>query len=485
MLAHMLMGEFISIQTELSQKPFKMSMIPGVLILENNRTYGKKRDKHLYRFRCNDTQIADLLVPYIRKKIGFSKKVLNMYVIVQSTNDTRNNHQLGVIYQIIGDVDKLENFYEYSLWCKQLKISYKQLQSQSRLQCKKHNQPLCVTTDAYVISIDPQGSKDIDDAFSITLHNPGVVSLYVYIADVPRLLTELDLWDCVSDRVSTIYLPNGNIRMLPEILSEDRCSLLQSTSTYTLYCKTDIHNGVIVDVTFGCDTVNVTRNYSYNEIDSGKTKDNTYKQVKDTVTILNDSLKYVDEVCDSHDVIAFLMIHMNCEASKLLSKNGTGIFRNLVCNNDNLYTTDDKEVNRFLKGWNSLGGKYSLEPSPHDLLNVSTYTHTTSPIRRLVDLLNIIEIRRISHQCEDEKAQIFYDRWCNSIDKINNQMKAIKRVQIECNFLNYCFKNPNVLNSELDGYICDKDYKDSEKNKIYYTIYLPKLKIVGFFSFVG
>ena len=55
------------------------------------------------------------------------------------------------------------------------------------------------------------------------------------------------------------------------------------------------------------------------------------------------------------------------------------------------------DVKKFLKIWNSGGGCYCKfdKFESHDILEFDAYVHVTSPIRRLVDLLMLINISRI------------------------------------------------------------------------------------------
>ena len=59
-----------------------MKNIPGVLVLEGNKTYGKRNRKFLYRCIPDDKRLPEFLIPY-SKKIEFSKKDFNKYVIFQ------------------------------------------------------------------------------------------------------------------------------------------------------------------------------------------------------------------------------------------------------------------------------------------------------------------------------------------------------------------------------------------------------------------
>jgi hypothetical protein len=47
--------------------------IAGVLILENNQTYGRLKDKLLYKCVPDDIRIPAFLIPYEMKKMPFSK----------------------------------------------------------------------------------------------------------------------------------------------------------------------------------------------------------------------------------------------------------------------------------------------------------------------------------------------------------------------------------------------------------------------------
>ena len=101
--------------------------------------------------------------------------------------------------------------------------------------------------------------------------------------------------------------------------------------------------------------------------------------------------KYVDSIDTSHDVIAYLMITMNYISAKELIRLKTGIFRSAQFGSN--FTPPEnipKDVRKFLKHWNSQGGKYSKDFGQRDMLELDAYVHITSPIRRLVDLLNIM-----------------------------------------------------------------------------------------------
>lgn len=86
---------------------------------------------------------------------------------------------------------------------------------------------------------------------------------------------------------------------------------------------------------------------------------------------------------------------MNYHCAKELIQYKTGIFRSTIMKRDFVVPdTLPEDVSKFIKIWNSATGQYinasEMSNTRHDVLDVDAYIHITSPIRRLVDLLNMI-----------------------------------------------------------------------------------------------
>ena len=156
-------------------------MFPGVLILEKNRTFGKIKNKYLYKCIPHNRDLQPRLVAYLMKNVGFNKHYKNKYIIFVDTDRESNGHTIATIKETIGDVDVLENFYQYSLHCKQIYPTMSAFNKAVKIfrnkeeeligsllqKCKNHRM------DETVISIDPNGSVDIDDAFSFEVVKQG------------------------------------------------------------------------------------------------------------------------------------------------------------------------------------------------------------------------------------------------------------------------------------------------------------------------
>lgn len=95
--------------------------------------------------------------------------------------------------------------------------------------------------DWYTLTIDGNDAKDLDDAISLRLLPNGNTLLAVHIADVAEYVEEwspIDIEAC--RRATSVYTPGKVIPMLPEVLSNDLCSLKPGTPKLTLSALMEI-----------------------------------------------------------------------------------------------------------------------------------------------------------------------------------------------------------------------------------------------------
>ena len=133
-------------------------------------------------------------------------------------------------------------FYEYILYCKSLQISNSKFNKLTNKALEKQTHEQWIeniissnknienrTKGFYIFSIDGETTSDYDDAISFQNN-----ILSIYISNVAVWLDILNVWDAFSKRVSTIYLPNHKRNMLPNILSDDLCSLIKKKDKIAL-----------------------------------------------------------------------------------------------------------------------------------------------------------------------------------------------------------------------------------------------------------
>ena len=500
----------------------KSTYIAGVLVLKNNKTYGRSvNGKLLYKCIPNNIELPCFLIPYELKNMGFSKVFKNQYITF-CYHVWNDKHPHGVMSQLIGPVDVLENFYEYQLYCKNLNVSlqnFKKETSKAIQVASKDNTNFYekISSQHYAIedrtswkvfSIDPEKCQDFDDACSIQMQERNgkpFILLSIYIANVPLLLDSLQLWNSFSQRVSTIYLPDKKRTMLPSVLSDNLCSLQSNASRFAFVM--DIFLSVseepeVVEIKYANCKINLYKNYCYDE--PKLLRDENYKLLLDTTTKLSRNIKYLDGISDSHDVVAYLMIFMNHHVAKelVVKYEKKGIFRGTIAKETSETETSTvkeeqipAEINNFIKIWNhSMPTKYIVASKErektmelgHKQLGVEAYVHITSPIRRLVDLLNMIKFQEVSGLLVlSPSANDFYERWILQIDYINATMKGIRRVQNECELLHMCSMTQEIMTKTYDGYIIEEKAQEGEGEGegegilFEYMVYLPVLRITS------
>ncbi len=71
--------------------------MPGVLVLDTKKVYGKIKNKFLYKLVPDDKRLPEFLVPYTNR-IEFNKKVVNKYVVFKFKN-WDNKHPIAQLEQ--------------------------------------------------------------------------------------------------------------------------------------------------------------------------------------------------------------------------------------------------------------------------------------------------------------------------------------------------------------------------------------------------
>ena len=179
---------------------------------------------------------------------------------------------------------------------------------------------------------------------------------------------------------------------------------------------------------------------------------------------------------------------MNSYCGEKLHSRREGLFRQVLVNKE-----EDPEpqleilpskMRQFLQKWhNNTAGEYVVFNSEHRIqhagLGKTCYVHITSPIRRLVDLLNQIIYQKEFGLVESvsESAEQFLRQWQINIGKINNAMKQIRKVQTNCDLLFRCNAHPEWMQHPHRGIIVDRIERTDGLYS--YTVHLSDLNIIG------
>jgi hypothetical protein len=459
-------------------------IIPGVLILEKNKTYGKLGKRNLYKCLPNDKSLPSFLIPY-EIKMGFSKDFKNKYVTFQFVSWGDVKHPFGQLTTVIGNVEGVFHYFEYQLYCKNLNLSLSNFNRQLKQKMNelKDEQIISIIEEKYdiedhlnkqIFSIDSKTTTDYDDAISIE-QNGDRTHVYVYISSVILYLEVLKLWDLITNRVSTVYLPDRKRSMLPVCLSDSLCSLKQHNIRIATTFEFIYSNKYeLIDVKYYNSKINVNKNYVYNE--DSLLNNLNYQQLFELTKTKTDFLE------NSNDLVAYWMINVNKTVSEKLLENRCGIYRSVSIINKDKHIDSELsiEASRAIRTWNNVIGTYVYFSDhanlKHDMLDIKSYVHITSPIRRLVDILNQIELMDVLKIQISDECKIFHKSCIDKLQTINTDMRSVRKIQYECDLLHKCHFTPDILDKTYDGILFNKEVKDDGSYN--YMVYLEELKLL-------
>lgn len=121
--------------------------------------------------------------------------------------------------------------------------------------------------DVTTCTIDPITAKDFDDALSIKKLSDDMYEIGVHIADVSHFVTPRSELDTEAKaRSFSVYLVDRTIPMLPEILSNDICSLNPNEDRLAFSVVFHINiKGQVSDIWYGKTIIHSDKRYSYEE----------------------------------------------------------------------------------------------------------------------------------------------------------------------------------------------------------------------------
>ena len=116
-------------------------------------------------------------------------------------------------------------------------------------------------------TIDPKDAKDFDDALSFKELANGNYEIGIHIADVSHYLQEGSILDEEAyKRATSVYLVDRVVPMLPEVLSNNACSLRPNEEKYTFSAIFEINNKAEVkEQWFGKTVIYSNARFAYEE----------------------------------------------------------------------------------------------------------------------------------------------------------------------------------------------------------------------------
>lgn len=274
-------------------------------------------------------------------------------------------------------------------------------------------------TQLAAMTIDDASTKDMDDALSIE-PTPGGFRLGIHISDVASLIQTSSALDSEAMRRATsIYCPDIILNMFPEVVSEEKASLLRETARPCMSCFFEVdHHFALTFTEIVPSLIRVSKRLSYEEVDvllekddhdlsllyniacyheEQRLEDGALKVNKsDAIVVLENGkmkLVEVDEHSPSRGLIGEMMVIANRAFASLAKKHGFP----LVFRGQEHPDPSDAPRNDAIPAGPALDysiraqlkkSTVSLKPMPHASLGLDAYAQVTSPIRRYLDLCN-------------------------------------------------------------------------------------------------
>ena len=121
--------------------------------------------------------------------------------------------------------------------------------------------------DVLTFTIDPKDAKDFDDALSFQKLENGNYEIGIHIADVSHYLQKDTILDDEAyERATSVYLVDRVVPMLPEVLSNNACSLRPNEEKYTFSAIFELDsNAIIRNQWFGRTVIDSNERFAYEE----------------------------------------------------------------------------------------------------------------------------------------------------------------------------------------------------------------------------
>ncbi len=133
-------------------------------------------------------------------------------------------------------------------------------------------------------TIDPKDAKDFDDALSLTILENGNYEIGIHIADVSHYVKENTILEEEAyARATSVYLVDRVVPMLPEILSNNACSLRPQEEKYTFSAVFEItKNAEIKNQWFGRTVIYSDARFAYEEAQAIIEQNTNYNFLQNT-----------------------------------------------------------------------------------------------------------------------------------------------------------------------------------------------------------
>jgi ribonuclease R len=233
----------------------------GVLVQKEGQWWVKTDDKKMY---------VSIFIP----DNGSNKDKENMKVLATITHWNKNEaFPTGEIISVLGKRGDHETEIQSIILDRGIDTHFPEPVLKEAENLEKTEKPLKQDEIAkrkdfrstLTFTIDPADAKDFDDALSFKKLEDGQFEIGVHIADVSYYVRENTALDEeAKNRATSIYMVDRTIPMLPEVLSNDLCSLNPNEDKFAFSAVFVVDNkGHVKERWFGRTVINSDMRFSY------------------------------------------------------------------------------------------------------------------------------------------------------------------------------------------------------------------------------
>ena len=280
-------------------------------------------------------------------------------------------------------------------------------------------------------TIDPISAKDFDDAISFKILEEGLFEIGIHIADVSHYVKANSQLDKEAhERATSVYLVDRVVPMLPEVLSNELCSLKPREEKYTFSAVFNIDiKGKIKKEWYGKTVIYSDQRFSYEEVQH--MFDNHTNKVTKEVSLSGKEYKVEDSCFEALNILNNVAKELRAER---LKKGGITFDRvevNFELNEENkpekVFFKTSKDANKLIEEFMLLANKkvslfmskkegafssvYRVHDQPDEekLYNLKQTVSTFGYDFNLTGNNTSAEINRLLKKCNGKKEQNMID----------------------------------------------------------------------------
>jgi ribonuclease R/exosome complex exonuclease DIS3/RRP44 len=219
--------------------------------------------------------------------------------------------------------------------------------------------------EVLTFTIDPKDAKDFDDALSFQKLENGNYEIGIHIADVSHyVLPDTILEEEAYNRATSVYLVDRVVPMLPEVLSNNACSLRPNEEKYTFSAVFEMDDKAqLVDQWFGRTAINSNERFAYEEaqhvIETGEA------QIPEDISIRGKEYTVSDEIVEAiltFDRLAKIMRTARMDAGAIsFDKIEVRFNLNEKSEPESVYFKEAKDANKLIEEFMLLANRKVAE----------------------------------------------------------------------------------------------------------------------------